>query len=63
MISEKDSVEIRQFGRIFWNIYQGCLEAGFNESQAFEILKTYVTAFAAPNISSPGPPSDDFSKE
>jgi len=30
--------------RLWWNIYQGCLEAGFDETRAFALLQTYILA-------------------
>lgn len=28
--------------RAWWNVYQGCLQAGFNEQQSFILLQTYI---------------------
>ena len=58
MLSEKDSVEIRQIGRFFWNIYQGCLESGFSEPQAFKITLQWASGLATNKSDMSGPPSD-----
>lgn len=28
--------------RLWWNIYQGCLQQGFNALQAFTLLQTWI---------------------
>ena len=28
--------------RLWWNIYQGCITAGFNELQSFILTQTYI---------------------
>lgn len=30
--------------RAWWNIYQGCLQAGFNQLQSFSLIQTYILA-------------------
>lgn len=47
--------------RIWWNLYQGCLERGFSQSDSMVLLQTYIMA-QGPHGSRPpegsGPESD-----
>jgi hypothetical protein len=49
--------------RVWWNLYQGCLERGFNEKQSFALVQTYVLAQNAVHGVRPpeesGPKSDN----
>lgn len=59
VMKEEDSVEIRDVGRFLWNIYQGCLDAGFDKTQSFQIVLQWVSGLSSGNHSSTtGPPSD-----
>lgn len=47
--------------RTWWNIYQGCLQKGFNERQAFALVETYILSSNTNGIQPPdmdGPNSD-----
>jgi hypothetical protein len=46
---------------MWWNIYQGCLQVGFNETQAFALLQTFLLAQNPQGIQPPsqsGPSTD-----
>jgi hypothetical protein len=30
--------------RMWWNVYQGCVQAGFDSGQSFTLLQTYILA-------------------
>jgi len=55
---EKASLSIRVLGRILWNLYQGCLEAGFNQDQSFALTSEYIRGLAAIKSTPTGPESD-----
>jgi hypothetical protein len=55
-------VEVREFTpRLWWNLYQGSLEAGFDERQAMSLLHTFILSQnpkgIKPNVED-GPASD-----
>jgi len=41
--------------RVWWNLYQGCLERGFKPNQAFALVQTYILA---QNPAGSKPPSE-----
>lgn len=42
---EESLVATREFvPRLWWNLYQGCLQAGFAPPEAFALVQTYVLA-------------------
>ena len=47
--------------RLWWNVYQGLLDQGFEKDQAFAVLQAYVLGMGAGKVmppSSAGPDSD-----
>lgn len=63
MNSDQDFSQIRDvIPRLWYNFYQGCLQQGFNESQSFALLQTYILSQNPHGIKPPtdqGPPSDN----
>jgi hypothetical protein len=50
------------FPRCWWNLYQGCLEAGFDRGQSMALLMTHILSQNTGGIRPPdasGPKSDD----
>lgn len=41
--------------RLWFNVYQGCLQAGFSEKDSMILLQTYILATNANGIIAPGP--------
>ena len=53
--TESDLLRLREIlPRLWWNIYQGCIDAGFKEPHAMLMTQTYVMASVSNNISPPG---------
>lgn len=48
--------------RMWWNLYQGCLEAGFDKSQSMSIVIAHVMGLAAGKIVPPNPDGPDSDK-
>lgn len=47
--------------RMWWNLYQGCLQVGFDKTQAFNLVQTYILGTTSGGIRPPdreGPPED-----
>lgn len=61
--AEKAALSIRVLGRMFWNLYQGCLEAGFGKDQSFAIVLEYVYGLASRTPPQDGPDSDNFDND
>ncbi len=62
-IYDQAIVSARDFiPRIWWGLYQGCLQTGFDKVQSFALLQTYILS-QNPNGIRPndctGPKSDD----
>jgi hypothetical protein len=52
--------------RTWWNLYQGCLDQGFDNKQAFVLVQTYILGNGNSDLKPPdadGPGSDDPDKE
>lgn len=42
-VLEDALVEMREvIPRMWWNLYQGCLQSGFDARQSFSLLNTYI---------------------
>jgi hypothetical protein len=55
---EEAYIGMRQIGRGIWNLYQGLLDAGFDDVQAMKLTNTYVFGISRGNATS-GPESDN----
>jgi hypothetical protein len=55
---EKASLAVRVLGRFLWNLYQGCIESGFDTSQSFSIILEYTRGIAQKSFDPSGPDSD-----
>jgi hypothetical protein len=52
--------------RVWFNLYQGCLDRGFDERQAFVLVQTYILANGTADVHPPdgsGPETDDPNKD
>lgn len=52
---EEGLLRIRSLPRFWWNSYQGCLDAGFDKSQAFQLTIATAMAQSARQVVPPSP--------
>lgn len=63
-VPSEDFVAIREtLPRLWWNIYQGAIQTGFNQEQSMWLLGVYIMANAPAGVTiqhfTKGPASDD----
>lgn len=45
--------------RVWWSIYQGSIQAGFDARQAFAVTQTYILANGSATVMPTSPPAGD----